>query len=28
NKAHADDEAVEIDQIYACEKALSDWLSA
>jgi succinyl-diaminopimelate desuccinylase len=28
NKAHADDEGVEIDQIYACEKALSDWLSA
>jgi succinyl-diaminopimelate desuccinylase len=28
NKAHADDEGVEIDQIYACERALSDWLSA
>ena len=28
NKAHADDEAVEIDQIYACENALRSWLSA
>jgi len=28
NKAHADDEAVEIDQIYSCEKALKSWLSA
>jgi succinyl-diaminopimelate desuccinylase len=28
NKAHADDEAVEIDQIYACEKALRNWLLA
>ncbi len=28
NKAHADDEAVEIDQIYSCEKALRSWLSA
>ena len=28
NKAHADDEAVEIDQIYACEKALRSWLLA
>ena len=27
NKAHADDEAVEIEQIYACEKALRAWLS-
>ncbi len=27
NKAHADDEAVAIDQIYACEKALRSWLS-
>ena len=28
NKAHADDEAVEIDQIYSCEKALRAWLLA
>jgi succinyl-diaminopimelate desuccinylase len=28
NKAHADDEAVEIGQIYSCEKALKSWLSA
>jgi len=28
NKAHADDEAVEIDQIYSCEKALRSWLTA
>lgn len=28
NKAHADDEAVEIGQIYACEKALRSWLTA
>ncbi|MBJ7280365.1 MAG: succinyl-diaminopimelate desuccinylase [Rhodoluna sp.] len=28
NKAHADDEAVEIGQIYSCEKALRSWLSA
>ena len=28
NKAHADDEAVEIDQIYACENALRSWLTA
>lgn len=28
NKAHADDEAVEIDQIYFCEKALRNWLTA
>ena len=28
NKAHADDEAVEIDQIYACENALRNWLTA
>jgi succinyl-diaminopimelate desuccinylase len=28
NKAHADDEAVVIDQIYSCEKALKSWLSA
>jgi succinyl-diaminopimelate desuccinylase len=27
NKAHADDEAVAIEQIYACEKALRAWLS-
>lgn len=27
NKAHADDEAVEIDQIYACENALRSWLA-
>lgn len=27
NKAHADDEAVDIEQIYACEKALRAWLS-
>ena len=27
NKAHADDEAVEIDQIYACERALRSWLA-
>lgn len=27
NKAHADDEAVEVEQIYACEKALRAWLS-
>ena len=27
NKAHADDEAVELEQIYACEKALRAWLS-
>ena len=28
NKAHADDEAVEIDQIYSCENALRNWLTA
>ncbi len=28
NKAHADDEAVEIGQIYSCERALRSWLSA
>lgn len=28
NKAHADDEAVEIDQIYACENALRSWLTS
>ena len=28
NKAHADDEAVEIAQIYACEQALMKWLTA
>jgi succinyl-diaminopimelate desuccinylase len=27
NKAHADDEAVPVSQIYACEKALRSWLS-
>ena len=27
NKAHADDEAVELEQIYACEKALRGWLA-
>ncbi len=27
NKAHADDEAVPVSQIYACEKALRAWLS-
>jgi len=27
NKAHADDEAVELEQIYACERALRAWLS-
>ena len=27
NKAHADDEAVEVEQIYACEKALRGWLA-
>lgn len=27
NKAHADDEAVPVGQIYACEKALRAWLS-
>lgn len=27
NKAHADDEAVAVEQIYACEKALRAWLS-
>jgi len=27
NKAHADDEAVEIEQIYACENALRSWLA-
>jgi succinyl-diaminopimelate desuccinylase len=27
NKAHADDEAVEIEQIYTCEKALRGWLA-
>ena len=28
NKAHADDEAVVIDQIYFCENALRNWLTA
>jgi len=28
NKAHADDEAVVIDQIYSCENALRNWLTA
>ena len=28
NKAHADDEAVEIDHIYSCENALRNWLTA
>jgi succinyl-diaminopimelate desuccinylase len=28
NKAHADDEALPVEQIYACEKALRAWLSA
>ncbi len=27
NKAHADDEAVEIEQIYACENSLRSWLA-
>jgi succinyl-diaminopimelate desuccinylase len=27
SKAHADDEAVPVSQIYACEKALRAWLS-
>lgn len=28
NKAHADDEALPVEQIYSCEKALRAWLSA
>ena len=28
NRAHADDEAVQIDQIYSCENALRNWLTA
>jgi len=28
NKAHADDEAVPVEQIYACESALRTWLTA
>jgi succinyl-diaminopimelate desuccinylase len=28
NKAHADDENVPVGQIYACESALKQWLTA